>query len=302
MLTSTLVTSIQRRAAVPNAQVTFSSADFYALIDEETESKLVPLILKNIEEYYVADQPYNITSGQNAYAIPYRSIAGKLRDVQVISSTDPESITPLDRLDITDLFASTSSSYRVLIKKSGFYIKGNTVYMYPTPTYSQNILNLEYYMRPSTCVDPSVCAQISSINTSSKTVTVASLPSNITTSTTVDFVKTNPGFECTAIDQTITNIAGTVLSFNSLPATLSVGDYICQSTQTCVVQVPQELLPLLSQYVVVRVLSAQGDLQAYQQAVAELAKLEENALLLISPRVDGKPKKVTNTRGISRFV
>jgi hypothetical protein len=302
VLTSTLVTSIQRRAAVPNAQVTFSSADFYALIDEETESKLVPLILKNIEEYYVADQPYNITSGQNAYAIPYRSIAGKLRDVQVISSTDPESITPLDRLDITDLFASTSSSYRVLIKKSGFYIKGNTVYMYPTPTYSQNILNLEYYMRPSTCVDPSVCAQISSINTSSKTVTVASLPSNITTSTTVDFVKTNPGFECTAIDQTITNIAGTVLSFNSLPATLSVGDYICQSTQTCVVQVPQELLPLLSQYVVVRVLSAQGDLQAYQQAVAELAKLEENALLLISPRVDGKPKKVTNTRGISRFV
>lgn len=301
MLTSDLVTSIQRRAAIPNAQVTFTSTDFYALMDEEIESKLIPLVLKNLEEYYVADLPYNITTGVGAYAIPTRAIAGKLRDVQIISSTDPNSIIPLDRLDITDLFASTSTSYRVLIQKFGFYLKGNYVWMYPTPLVTQNILNLEYYMRPNTCVDPSTCAQITAI--SGSTVTVSSLPSNITTATLVDFVKTNPGFECPAIDQTISSVSGSILTMsNAAPSTLSVGDYVCQATQTCVVQVPKELLPLLSQYVVVRVLSSQGDLQAYQQAVAELTKLEENAQMLISPRVDGKPKRVVNTRNVSRFV
>jgi hypothetical protein len=264
---------------------------------------MIPLILKNLEEYYVADYPYNITNGQAAYQIPTRAIAGKLRDVQVISSTDPDSIIPLDRLDIADLFASTSSTYRMLIKKSGFYIKGNSIYMYPTPTYTQNIINLEYYIRPSQCVDPSVCALITAINTGTNQVTVSSVPSNITTSTLVDFVKVNSGFECTAIDQTISSIASNVLTMSgTLPANMSVGDYVCQAKQTCVVQVPQELLPLLSQYVVVRVLSAQGDMQALQAATAELSKLEENAMMLISPRVDGKPKRVTNTRGISRFI
>ncbi len=310
MLTSALMASVQRRAAVPNAQTTFSTSDFYALIDEEIESKLIPLILKNLEEYYVWDLPTNIVAGVNQYPIPYRAIAGKLRDVQVISSTDPESIIPLDRLEITDLFSSTSTSYRVLIKKTGFYIKGNSIYMYPAPTYSQNILNLEYYIRPGTSVDPTVCAQITAINQSAQTVTVSSVPSNITTSTTIDFVKAMPGFEYTAIDQTISSIVGTTLTMVSpLPViggsqnlSLSVGDYVCQSTQSCVVQVPQELLPLLSQYVVVRVLSAQGDSQALQMAINELTKLEENAQMLISPRADGKPKRVTNTRGVSRFV
>lgn len=300
MLTSDLAISVQRRAAVPNAQVTFSSADFYALIDEEIESKLIPLVLKNLEEYYVADFPYNITANQNQYQIPTRAIAGKLRDVQIISSSDSQSISPLERLDITDLYASSSSSSRVRIKKNGFYIKGNSIYMYPTPNSTQNIINLEYYIRPNASVDPSACAVITAFT--STTITISSLPANITIATPIDLVKVNSGFECTAIDQVITGIAGNVLTFASLPTNLTIGDYVCQAKQSCVVQVPQELLPLLSQYVVVRVLAAQGDGQALQMALGELTKLEENANILISPRVDGKLKRVVNTRGVSRFV
>lgn len=301
MLTSDLITSIQRRAAIPSTQVTFSTTDFYNLMDEEIESKLVPLIIKNMEEYYVYDYPYNITAGVNAYMIPTRAIAQGLRDVQVISSTDPESIVPLDRLDITNLFSSTSSSYRVQIKKNGFYVKNNNVVMYPGPTVTQNIINLEYYMRPNTCVDPSTCGVITAIGTN--TLFLSSVPANITTATLVDYVKVSPGFECTAIDQTISTIVGTTLTMASpIPSSVSVGDYVCPATTTCIVQVPKELLPLLSQYVTVRILSSQGDLQATQQAIAELAKLEENAQMMIAPRIMGKPKRVSNSRGISRFV
>jgi hypothetical protein len=195
-----------------------------------------------------------------------------------------------------------------LIKKSGFYIKGNNVIMYPTPNYTQNIINLEYYIRPGTCVDPSVCAQVASINIPLNQVTVVTPPSNITLLTPVDMVNALSGFDYRAINQTITNIAGSVYSFSALPVdqlgnvTLAVGDWICQATQTCVVQVPQELLPLLSQYVVVRIMAAQGDAQMLQAALSELAVLEKNAQMMISPRVAGKVKRVVNTRGVSRFV
>lgn len=303
MLTSDLSTSIQRRSAVPSAQITFSSTDFYALMDEEIESKLIPLILRNLEEFYAYDFKYSITAGQGSYSIPTRAIAGKLRDVQIISSTDADSIYPLARLDVSDLYASTSSNSKVLIKKNGFYLKGNNVVMYPTPTVTQNYLNLEHYIRPNLCVDPSVCGLISSINAGTNQITVVALPSNITTATPVDFVRVNSGFECTAIDQIITAVSTNTITLSAtLPTSLAVGDYVCQAKQSCVVQVPQELLPLLSQYVVVRVLAAQGDGQALQAAISELTKLEENAMLLISPRVDGKPKRATNSRGMSRFV
>lgn len=303
MLTTDLITSIQRRAAIPVAQVTFTTTDFMQMIDEELASKLLPLILEQMEEYYVADYPYNITRGQNAYPLPVRATASMLRDVQIISAADPDSISPLERLQIENLYSSTSSSYRVMIKKSGFYIKSNTVYMYPTPEYTQNIINLEYYTRPNSSVSPSSCAQIVSINASLNTLTVSSLPSNITTSTPVDFVKVLSGFECTAIDQTITNVAGSVITLSQpLPSNLTVGDYVCQATQSCVVQIPQELLPLLSQYVTVRILSSQGDAQSLQAAKDELTMLQVNAATLISPRISGKPKRVTNTRGVSRFV
>lgn len=302
MLTTELISSIQRRAAVPLAQGTFSSTDFYSIIDEVIESKLMPLVLSNLEEFYVADYPYNITAGVKAYQIPARATGVKLRDVQVISSTNPDSIAPLDRLDVADLYVSGGMA-GALRQKSGFYLKGNSVIIYPTPTVTKDILNLEYYTRPSSCVDPTVCAQITAIDLVGNTVTVLGLPANITTATLVDFVKATPGFECTAIDQTITNIATNVLTFSvALPTSLSVGDYVCQATKSCVVQAPQELLPLVAQYGAVQVLSGQGDLQALQDARSELEKLEKNAMMLISPRVDGKPKRVTNARGISRFV
>lgn len=303
MLTSDLITSIQARAAIPNAQVTFSTDDFYRFIDEETKSKLIPLILSNMEEYYVRDYQYNITSGVKSYLIPPRAIATKLRDVQLISSANPDVIIPIERLDVSDLYTSSATNRRILIQKCGFYLKGNSVILYPTPTVTQDILNLSYYIRPSTPVDPTVCAQITAIDPTLNQITVSALPTNISTLTPVDLVKSTAGFECSAIDRTITSIAGTVLTMSSsLPNDLSIGDWVCQATQTCVVQVPAELIPLLSQYCVVRVLEAQGDLQALQAAMSELQKLETNANMLIAPRVSGKLKRVVNTKGIARFV
>jgi hypothetical protein len=302
-LTSDLITAIKRRAAVPTSQVTFTNTDFLALTDEEIRSKMVPLILKTQEEYFIRLYDYAVTANQAGYLIPTRAIANKLRNVQIVDSNNDLNRADLERLSPEDLFSGYSGSAYVTIQKSGFYLEGNKVVLFPTPNQTQSLLRLSYYCRPNVLVETTDCAKVTAIDTTNKQITVDALPSTISTSTPLDFVKANPGFECSAIDQTPTNIAGMVLTFASaLPSDLAVGDYVCLAGQSCVVQIPVELQPLLTQYVVVRVLSAQGDSQALADAGKELQKLEENALLLISPRVDGKAKRVTNGRSLSRWV
>lgn len=301
-LSTDLVNSVSVRASIPVNQGTFQSTDIMTLADEETKAKLVPLILAQMEEFYTRNCDLAITSGQASYGIPTRAIASRLREVCVIDPSQPDFPKKLTRIDRNQLFVGVTGNPNYSIQQQGFYLDGNNIVIYPTPTTTKNFVRQIYYCRPSSLVDPSVCGLITGINTGTNVVTVSNLPSNIKTSTLVDFVKSQPGFECTAIDQTITNIAGNLLTFATLPTNLSIGDYVCQANQTCIVQVPAELQPLLYQYTVVRVLSSQGDLQALQDARKELTILEENVALLISPRVDGSPKRVVARKPASRNV
>lgn len=304
-LSSDFVTAIKRRAAVPTAQITFQNSDFYQLIDEEIRSKMIPLILSNLEELYVRQLNYPIQANQSSYLIPSRAIASSLRDVMVVSSTNDLDRRPLDRLAPEDLYTSTSGGgrNRIAVGKNGFYLEGNNVILFPTPTAAQNILRLSYYCRPNSVVDVNACAQVQTINSALNQITVASLPTSFSASTPLDFVKANPGFECSALDQVPATIVGMTLTFsNSLPKDLAIGDYICLAGQSCVIQAPVELQPLLVQYVTVRILSSQGDTEALRSALSELEKLEKNANLLISPRVIGKAKRVINSKSVLRFV
>lgn len=301
-LSEDLIASVKRRCNVPTSQITFQTVDFLALADEEIRAKLIPHILKHMEEFYVTPQTFQVIANVNTYAIPYRAIAMALRDVQMVSASDQDTFVGLERLNPEDMYAGISGNARFLVKKNGFYLQGNSLILYPTPVTEVDTLRMTYYMRPNSLTPTANCGLITAINTSLNQVTLSVLPSNITTLTPVDFVRAVPGFECTAIDQTITNIAAPVLTFNSLPSNLQIGDYVCQAGYSNVVQVPVELQPLLFQYIVVRILSAQGDQTNLKAAVAELEKLELSAGILLAPRVSGKVKRVVNARAINRWV
>ena len=306
-LSSDLITSVKKRANVPTSQSTFQTADFLRFADEEIRSKILPLVLKNLEDYYIWKSDTLVVPTQSSYLIPTRAVGAKLRDVELVLVADDQTRVPLERLNREDLLASyTGAGTGCFIRrKQGFYFDGNKVVIYPNPIGIGQAwyLRQTYYSRPSQLVDVTACALVSSINAGLNQITVASLPSTISTSTTVDFVKANPHFECSAIDQSITNISGTTLTFSAtLPTDLSVGDYVCLSGQSCVIQVPVEIQPLLYQYVVVRCLSSQGDKEQLADEVSEIKKMEENALILLSPRVDGKAKRASNSRGMNRFV
>lgn len=307
-----LIQSIQLRAAIPSSQTTFSPTNLYQIITEEMFSKLVPTVTRTIEDYWVTHQDLPIVANQANYQIPTRAVASALRFVEIVDSSDPslEARVPLDRLNREDLYAQLGGNYRFTIKKTGFYVDTNTVIIYPMPTSAINTLRLTYVCRPNTIVDPSVCGQITNVNFATNQLTIAVTP-GFTTTSVLDIVYAQPGFDWwnqnitpTAVSTTTQGATNVVLTFASgiLSPNINVGDYVCPATQSCVVQVPAELQPLLAQYCVVRILSSQGDGQALQAAQQELEVLETNANLLIAPRSTGNPKRATNSRGINRWI
>lgn len=301
-LSTDLMAAVKRYAAIPTSQVTFLPADFYAFADDSIRLKILPLVLKHMAEYYVYPFNFSVNSNQNLYAIPSRAVNMNLRSVEIVSSSDADTKVNLEQLNREDLYAGISGNVRYLIKKNGFYVEGNNLVLYPTPTQDLDILRMNIFIRPNQLVDPGACAQITAINTGSNQLTTSGVPSSWLTSNTFDLIKAQPGFDPTAIDQNVTNINSGVITFTStLPSNVSIGDYICLAGQSCVVQVPVELQPLLFQYVVVRILSAQGD-PKLKDAKEELKQLEDNASLLLTPRVQGSVKRVVNARGINRWV
>src|SRR4051812_43797407 len=77
-----LISTVKREAMIPTTQSTFTNADFLAIANQELRISIVPQILTMHEEYFVRDSdPVAIVANQSNYAIPYRAVSGKFRDV-----------------------------------------------------------------------------------------------------------------------------------------------------------------------------------------------------------------------------
>lgn len=289
--TTALLNSIKTRAMVPTSQQTFGDPDILALATEELKLGVVPFMMKNRSEYFVTYSDTPIVSGTSTYSIPTRAIGGKIKGASLVDSAG--NILPFPLIDKADLpfFNNSNGGGRF-----SFYFEGNDVVLVPTPTSTPNLsIRFSYYSRPGDLVQTTSAAQITSINSGANQVTVSSLPTSITTSTSVDFIKGRPGFELRGMDRTISLIASTTLTFStSLPSSLAVNDWIALSEQSPIPQIPTELHPMLAQRTAIKILESLGDDQGLKLAQGKLQEMEQNALHLISPRSDANPKKLIN--------
>jgi hypothetical protein len=81
LTTSSLLTSIKRRAMVPDNQNTFSDQDFIDFANEEMMISMVPSIMQVKEEYFIFKQVVPLVSEKSNYPIPERALASKVREL-----------------------------------------------------------------------------------------------------------------------------------------------------------------------------------------------------------------------------
>lgn len=317
--TDDLIAAVQRKAAIPISQSTFTNADILAFATEELRDGIVPSVMSVHEEYYVYPEVVPIVQGQNTYAIPYRAIGGKLRDCMFLDNSGI--IVPMSRIspDDRNYFQQNTFTYPNLF----FYLQGNSIVITGQPTLPvTGSIIFTFYMRPNDLVATSQAATIQSINTNTETglttYTMNQIPTGFSTSILLDVMQTNPGHQTIAYDLNATEInpINLTVTFNSadlnspfynplLPGInitpqIQIGDYVIFAGQSIIPQCPSDLHPMLAQRTTARCLEALGDAQGLNNANTKLQEMETKTLIMIDQRVDGCPSKVVNRNGLLR--
>lgn len=294
-----MIASIKRRAMLPDTQSLYNDSEICSILSEEMQADLAPLLMSVNEEYFVQNYDQTIDTTVNSYSIPVRAIGVKLRDVVLVNSNGFEISLP--RLD-PDFLKRQNGDYAynssVYLNRPGFFLRDDQVMIFPnTSTLGSFMLRMKYFRRPNNIVEISSAAKISLINTSTKVVTVTSIPTGWTTETTFDLIKGTPSFKSWGDDETITAIDfnAKTLTFSSLPSGLAVNDWICESGMSPIAQIPWETFNLLEQRAVLQILEGMKDTQGLQSASSVYTDMVTKFKILVSPRVDGSPKKIVRS-------
>jgi hypothetical protein len=284
-----IIASLRRRGQLASSPQQLDTDDFLAFLTEECQTYMTALLMSVREEHLLTTLDTTGTGG--VVQIPSRAVGGKLKQVLVNNGSG---YAPLVRVEPERVDASSAGG-----SPSGYVLQGNHLLLTPTPTGSTSV-RLTYFRRPSRVVDDTASVGlVTALNRTTGVITVSSLPGAFSGAVAVDFVSGTPGFDSLGDDVSGTGdtTANTVtVAPSSLPARLSVGDYVCLAGETPIPQLPVELHPLLAQRVVVKCLEALGDSKvAVAEAQCEKQRLQ--ALTLLSPRVEGAARVVINYSG-----
>lgn len=288
--TTSFLNSVRQRGSIPtttNTNNVNNTTNLLALATEELHIKLLPLIMSVRAEFYVTSISYAITASQSEYAVPPRSSGMTLRDVQIITGTDVKSLREMQPEEVATTATGTPQAY---------YFEHQNVVLYPTPNTTTGTLKLKYYIRPGRLAATGDCAQITTIDSGTSTVTVSAVPSTWAVGTSCDMVAGTTPHQFRATESAITVLAGSDVTFTSLPTGLAVGDWLSPADYSPIPQVPFEFQPVLAQMTVVKALEALGDREGGAAALKDLATIQAYALQLVTPRNHGEPKKVVPPR------
>lgn len=285
--TDALIASVRRRASVPDSQQLFDDDDLVLLLSDELQSVLVPKIMTVNEEYFVTYSDTTTVANQESYDIPSRAVATKLREVAYIGS-DGISFSNIPRIGV-DQISNYIVSYQT---PGGFYPRGNQIILYPAPT-AATTLRMWYFDRPFTLTTVVNSGRITSINTGTNEIVLDNVPATWTVGTALSIVKGKPGFDTRFHETDIVALSSPTIELDSVE-NLEVGDYVSEQGYSCIAQIPYEAHHVLAQAGAVKVLEALGDREGMKIAQAKYDQLEAYMINIITPRVDGEPRKVNN--------
>jgi len=289
-----ILDEIKLTGMVPTSQNTFTEARFQTLINREIRTHILPMMLKLRENYFSYDDDRSPSS--SGLAISTRAIGGKVQNVALIEGTNRLDLPWISEEDQIDTDESP-------VSKPGAYIKGNVLYVKPATSHGYSTVRMSIFLRHGKVVPEDEAAQITAIDTGTKTLTFTSgtVPTAWTTSNTFDLIQANPQFDSLAIDQSISSVTTTSMVFSStLPTRLAVGDWVAKAGETPIIQLPVELHSYLAQLVANQCLKNSPHTKAYEAGVEEIKNMRKDIIALFSPRIEKEGKSIKNRTGMLR--
>jgi hypothetical protein len=285
-----LISTIKRRAFLPNDQVTYSNDDFLEMATEEINVFLMDQIIEARGDYLVYDITMALDINQTDYTIPSRAHGDKLRAIEIV---DENGDIVYDNLSQVSMDVPTE-----LRTANTFFVRNNKVVLSEFLLDSNHFLKMYFYLRPNKLVQVNRAATITSITPngdSTSTLAFTTLPAHFTAQLQYDFTSAKSPNKVVKFDKTPTaiNLTLKTITFNDSDILeVSVGDYVTQAEESIVPNIPTEYHPVVAQRVAVACLEGMGDEQNKQSAERKLAQMEKAVLKIVTNRVEGQPKKI----------
>lgn len=301
-----LIESIKRRGVIPTAQMTYQLNDFKAMINEELLSYALPILHSYREDYYIEkksvefDKPDKIIDMGNSWRLPEYAIANSLRDLVAVA-------TPGYRYSVPRLVLDDVPNLITF----GWYFYGDYVcFRYDSTRQGPQpqSLDMAYHVRPNlVCLEADAWSivEIQTDTPVAGATTIVFLGPLIaigSPSQPFDIISGKSSFDVKARSVVGVSTAANSVTFNStdLPSDLKPSDWFANVNETPFPMLPSEMHPLLAQRVAVKFLEEQGEESQLENAIENMVDLEKKCMMLFSPRVEGKPKKLVNRVGLWR--
>lgn len=308
--TERLISGAKLRTMAPDNQFRFTDAEYLRLMDDEMQTRLIPLIMSVRENYYLKN---------SSYTIQVTDVAGFGDDeFGLLPFGSPTPISTSDLLEraiglITkdiwwmDLNGNVLGQVPQLTFKdisstdpvSGYYFESSKIIFYPAQNFNNQNIKVHWFRKPNTLTASENCARVVFVNTTNSTIQVDAVPTGWGIGTMVDILKGKQGFDSILDSVMITGIAGTVLTLDDISETITTGDYVCPEGYACVAQIPVNAYPLLEQLGAIKILESLKDSQGMQNAMVQYDRLEQGFKGIISNRSQSNLRKVVG-RGIWR--
>lgn len=301
---ATILDTVRGLAGLNNIQAQGNDdATLLRYVNESIRSKVAPFLLRVREEYLTATSRQALSSSVSKYRIPERAIGNRLRDlIYVDSNSNRNHVLMIERRELPE-YNTTASSGSI----SGAYIDGNYVQIVPTSGSYSGSLEFTYYMRPSVLVASTEFGTISSVNTTTKQVTLsATPPATFVNGAKIDIHSKSSGGEILQLDLTQNgSVSGNVVTFTEAidgsvyGSTVPVaGDYVCLANESAIIQVPEDLVLVTCQCAALRVAVSERN-QPLAQMLAQLVREGlEDMTNVFEDRVESKTPRVRGWHGI----
>jgi hypothetical protein len=278
-----LIVAVKRRAIVPSNQGLYSEPILAEFLNDEMQQTVVPLIMSVREDYFV--KKIDVVTENSEFQIPSDAIGMKVRNIGKV--VNEKSFYNLPRLSYAELNE----------RNSGFIVEGNTVKIIGQIAGPFRVF---YFKRPLQLkIVSSITQQITAIDTNTNTITVGGVDQGWNTLTELNIIQNFQPFD------SIENIFPVSATYPDyvLPSVekINIGDWITTQGFSPIAQLPVEAQKTLVQATVVKVLEAMGDREGMAAAEKKLEDNIKSMFNVLTPRVDGSPKKIVNS-GISEWI
>jgi hypothetical protein len=303
LLSEDIITSARTRGLIPTSQNTFETDDFLQLLNEEAQLKLTPAIMKAREGYFLRSKRVALTAGKSYYPTPERAVGNALVDIWIVDSSGNRTRTvPRTSAHLIQPQSQASDGVQEVM------LVGDELLVFPTPATSSGYIEYWYHSRPNQIVATTDCAKITSISSDSTHTTFTvntDLTADLAVGSYIDIVSGKSPFLLWSEDVAITAITSTTIQVlksavvdEASSVEPVVNDYICPARQTNIPMYPEDLHPILPQLLAAACLRSLGHLDKAKMMEEESEKQIQNALALITNRIESEVEPIYNPRGI----